>query len=256
MSTTLDDAPPAEARPWQPQWRQAAIAAAALGCIGFAAGFGVARMRAPVVLAPALAAQPGAHAANIAQHVERLADVERNFAVYRGRLEESDALLRAAAGLRDGLRAGGSYAGPLAAMLAQRGGAEALAPLREELTRLVDGAPHRAALAAQLDAIALSLLALDEVVPESWSGRMMRRLVLLLPMESRAARQANREQVFGAARDAASRGALDQAVVALAPLDAEAAAVLADWIEEARERAALDTLADRVAALSVDFAYR
>ena len=255
MSTTYDHTPPADARPWQTGWRRAAIAAAALGCIGFAAGYGTARLRPLAVQASALTALPAAHAANLAQHVERLADVERNFAVYRGRLEEADALMRAASALRDGLRAGGSYAGPLAAALAQRGGAEALAPLRGELDLRVDGAPHRAALAAQLDAIALSVLALDDPPPEGWSGRMMRRLVLLLPMESRAARQDSRERAFSAARDAASAGALDAAIVALAPLDAEVAAALADWIEEARRRAALDLLADRVAALAVDFAY-
>lgn len=252
MSTTYDDAPHADVRPWQPGWRQAAIAAAAVGCLGFAAGFGIAWLRPVAVPAGA----PVAGAAQLVHHVERLADVERNFAAYRFRLEESDALLRAAAALRDGLRGGGSYATPLAAAFGQRGGAEALAPLRAELALHADGAPDAAALAAQLDAIALSLLALDDVAPEGWSGRMMRRLVAMLPVEGRAARQDRRERAFAAARDAASRGALDQAVAALAPLDAEAAAILDDWVVEARQRAALDLLADRVAALMVDYAYQ
>ncbi|MEO3471881.1 hypothetical protein AAFN86_08450 [Roseomonas sp. CAU 1739] len=207
MSTTFDEAPRIEPRSVRIGWLPAGIGAAAIACLGFGAGYGAAMLR-PAGASGGFAVTGAARAGtapDLAIHVERLADVERSFAEHRGRLVEADALLRSGAELRVALRAGGSYAAPLAAVLGLRGGADALGPLREPLVRGAGGAPDSAELSAELDAIALSVLALGDEQPASWSARMMQRVDALLRSDSRAARQDGRRQVFDTARDAASR---------------------------------------------------
>lgn len=250
LSTTCHEEPRAEARPRHLGWLQAGIGAAAIGALGFGAGYGAATLRSDAASGGfAVAGVARAGTRDLAIHVERLAE-------HRGQSVEPDALLRAGAELRVALRAGGSYGAPLAAVLGMRGGAEAIAPLRDALVRGAGGVPDRADLSAELDAIALSVLALGEEQPMSWSGRMIQRLDALLRSASRAARQARRQEAFDAARDAAAQGALLEAVSALDPLDAEAAAALTGWIDAARQRVELDAMADRLPVLMSDYAYR
>lgn len=246
LSTTLDEAPQAAAPARLPGWREAGIGAAVIGCLGFGMGYGVATLRVPA--APDGLAVAGTARASTTAVLPDATPIARP--------PEHDALLRAGAELRMALRGGGSYAAPLAAVVALRGGPEALAPLGDALPLGAAGVPSQAELSAELDAIALSVLALGEDEPLSWAGRMMQRLDALLRSDSRAARQERRQWVFDAARDAASRGALAEAVLALEPLDADAAAALAGWIEAARQRLALDAMADRVPVLMIDYAYR
>ncbi|MBW6398240.1 hypothetical protein KPL78_10305 [Roseomonas sp. HJA6] len=254
MSIALDDPAPTANSPRQTGRLWAVVTVMAVAGLGFAAGFGTARLQTAAQPSGALAAS----AAPAAGPPDPIAspDAAPPVAMLQpGRVSDSEALLRTAAALRDALRAGEPYAAPLDVMLAQPGGAEALAPLREPLLAGAAGAPDRPTLAAQLDGITLSILALDDVEPAGWSGRMVQRLILLLPGDSRAARQQRRDAAFTAARAAASRGALDEAVLALAPLDPETAGAFSSWIDAARQRLALDQLADRVAVLALDHAY-
>ena len=257
MSTTLDAAPP---KSWPDDWQRFAVGAAVVACNGFGAGFGAAMLRpAPATLIAGLAiseANLAGATADLAIRMDRLADVERSIAAHRGRLAETDALVRAGLALRDALRAGGSYASALATVLTLRGGEEALAPWRAELMARAGGVADRVALAAELDAIAASVLALADDESAPWTSRMVTWIGGLVSSDSRAAIQDRRREVLVAARDAAARGALAEAVAALDALDTEAAAALVDWVEAARRRMALDAMADRVAAAMAAYAYR
>ncbi len=257
MSTTLDGAP---SRPRVAEWQRFAAGGLVVAGIGFAAGFGVAAMRpAPATLIAGLAiseANLAGVTADLAIRMDRLAEVERSVAAHRGRLAETDALVRAGLALRDALRASGSYAGALATVLTLRGGEEALAPWRAELVARSGGVPDRVALAAELDAIAASVLALGDDGAAPWTARMVTWIGGLIRSDSRAAIQDRRRDVLTAARDAAARGSLAEAVAALDMLDPDAAAAMVDWVEAARRRVALDAMADRVAAAMAAYAYR
>jgi hypothetical protein len=269
LSITFDaEAEPGQAAmaPTPARWRGLAMRAVAAACLGFAAGYGVATLRPgtrPAEATPlALAAYAVSEAnlaraaADLAIEMERLVEAERDYASFRAHREEDDALLRSGLALRDALRAGGSYAAPLAALRGIEDGEKAIAPIAEELLRGVDGVPDRPGLSAQLDAIAMSVLALGEEEPMSWPSRMSLRIRALVRGDNAAALQERRSQVFAVARDAAARGALQDAIAALGPLDAEAAGALSGWIEASMQRIALDAMADRVAAVVTAYAYR
>jgi hypothetical protein len=247
-------------------WQSLALRAAAAGCLGFVAGYGVALSRpagTPATATPlALAAYAESEAklartaADMAIEIERLVDAERDYARFRGSRVEADALMRAGLALSDAMRSGGSYAAPLAALHGLEGGQAAIAPLSVALQRDADGVPDRASLAAQLDAIASSVLALGEEEPQRWTTRMVERFAVLIGSDNRAAIQERRAAVFAAANDAAARGALPEAIDALGLLDADAAAALAGWVEASQRRMALDIMADRTAAAVAAYAYR
>lgn len=239
---------------------------AAAGCLGFAAGYGVANFR-PMAASPAdtplaLAAYAVSEAnlaraaADMAVEIERLVDSERDYARFRGSRAEADALMRSGLALSAALRAGGSYAPALAGLRALDGGEQAIGPLLPALLQDIDGVPDRPGLAAQLEAIAASLLALGEEEPQRWTTRMAQRLGALVGGDSRVAIQARRTETFAAARDAAARGALPEAIAALEQLDVDAAIVLSGWVESCRQRIALDAMADRVAAMIAAYSYR
>lgn len=267
MSITFDaetnaGRPPAASAPR----RRFALRFAGVGCLGFIAGYGVALTRpvpAPAAATPlALAAYAESEAnlartaADMAIEIERLVDSERDYARFRGSREEADSLMLAGLALTDAMRAGGSYAVQLAALRALAGGEVAIAPVSAVLRRDVDGVPDRIGLSAQLDAIASSVLALGEEEPQRWTTRMVQRVGALIRSDSRVAIQQRRIAIFAAARDAAARGALPEAMEALGPLDPDAAAALSGWIEASRQRLALDALADRVTAAVAAYAYR
>jgi hypothetical protein len=255
LSITID----APARPgsgWDVgPWRRLVLCAVLSGGLGYAVGHGVALTRAgdappadvPLMLAAHAIAE--AHlartSADLAIEIDRLSQVRRD-----------DALLRAGLALHEALRADGPPAATLAAMLAVEGAAQALATLRADLPDDIAGLPDRPGLAAQLDAVALSVLALGMQEPEVWSTRMVRRIGELVGTDGHAARQQRRQRAFDGARQAAAVGDLATAIVALDELDAEAAAVLAGWVDAARQRMARDALADRVAASVMAHAYR
>ena len=269
MSITFDaEAEPGQAAtaPTAARWRGLATRAVAAACLGFAAGYGVATLRPGTKPAEATSLALAAYAvseanlartaADLAIEMERLVEAERDYALFRAHREEDDALMRSGLALRDALRAGGSYAVPLAALRGTEGGENAIAPIAEELLRGVAGVPDRPGLSTQLDAIAMSVLALDQDEPANWASRMSLRIRALIRGDSAAAIQERRRQVFAAARDAAARGALPDAIAALGPLDAEAAGALSGWIEASMQRIALDAMADRVAAVVTAYAYR
>lgn len=247
-------------------WRSRALRAAGAVSLGFVAGYGVALMRPAAVPATATPLALAAYAvteanlarlaADMALEMQRLADAERDYVRFRGSRQEANSLMRAGLALSEGLRAGGSYAVPLAALRGLDAGEDAIAPLSAALLRDVDGVPDRAGLSAQLDAIAASVLALGEEEPQRWTTRMAQRIGALVRSDSRVAIQARRSEIFATARDAAARGLLEEAMAALAPLDADAAAALSGWVEASRQRIAQDRMADRVAAVLAAYAYR
>lgn len=247
-------------------WRSRALRAAGAVSLGFVVGYGVALIRPAAVTAAATPLALAAHSASeanlarttadMAIEMERLADTERDYARFRGSRQEADSLMRAGLALSEGLRAGGSYALPLAALRGLDGGEDAIVPVSAALLRDVDGVPDRAGLSAQLDAIAANVLALGEEEPQRWTTRMAQRISALVRSDSRVAIQARRSEIFATARDAAARGALEEAMTALVPLDADAAAALSGWVEASRQRIALDRMADRVAAVVAAYAYR
>ena len=206
-------------------WRSRALRAGGAVSLGFVAGYGVALMRPAAVTATATPLALAAHAASeanlarttadMAIEMERLADAERDYARFRGSRQEADSLMRAGLALSEALRAGGSYAVPLARVRGLDGGEDAIAPVSAALLRDVDGVPDRADLSAQLDAIAASVLALGEEEPQRWTTRMAQRIGALVRSDSRVAIQARRSEVFATARDAAARGALAEAMAAL-----------------------------------------
>jgi hypothetical protein len=258
LSTTHDGTAPVA------RWRLLAIGTVAVACLGFGAGFGAATFRSPASASPAAIAglaMSEAHlagaTADLALRVDRLAGVERSFVAYHGHYIGTEALMRGGLALRQSMLDGGPYDEPLSTVLALPGAHEALAPLRESLERDAAGAPAMVALSVQLDALAISVLALGEEETEpGWARRMMRRVGTLLHGDSRAALQARRGEIFSTAREAAARGDLAAAIAALGPLDAEAGEVLSGWVDAARRRIAIDAQADRVAAVLVTFAYR
>ena len=265
MSITYD----ADTNAGQPQaaskpWRSLALRAAGAGCLGFVAGYGAALLRpaatpaTPLVLAAYAESEANLArtAAAMAIEVERLVHSERDYASFRGSREEADALMRAGLALSDAMRSEGSYAVPLAALRGLEGGQAAIAPLSAALQRDVDGVPDRADLAAQLDAIASSVLALGEEEPQRWTTRMVQRVAALIGSDSRVAIQERRTAVFAAAGEAAARGALPEAIDALGLLDPDASAALVGWVEASQRRIALDNMADRTAAAVAAYAYR
>jgi hypothetical protein len=255
--STTDDAPPAAAG-----WHRLAFATTAIACLGFGAGYGVGALRAPAAASPTAIAGVAMTEANLAGatadlalRVDRLAGAERSFVAWRGQIVGTEALMRAGLTLREAMLADGSYAAPLDAVLALPGGADALAALEPALQAGAAGAPSREVLAVQLDALAGSVLALEQAEEQAgWTRRMMRRMSGYL--SGRTALQGRRSDAFAAARDAAALGDLPASIVALESLDAEAASVLSGWVDAARRRMALDSMADRVAASMVTYAYR
>jgi hypothetical protein len=236
-------------------WRSLAVCAVLSGGLGYGAGHGVATMRAGGASPPDTTLILAAHAASEAHLARTAADLAIGVEQL-SRVRRNDALLRAGLALHEALRADGPPAAALAAMLGVEGGAQALATLRADLQGDVAGLPDRPGLAAQLDAVALSILALGLQEPEVWSTRMARRIGDLLGTEGHAAAQQRRQQAFDDARRAAAIGDLATAIDALDGLDAEAAAALVDWVDAARRRMARDALADRVASSVMAHTYR